>query len=383
METVYAYEPLPERMTKSLFLAGPTPRDSSIPGWRAEAVSILEGLGYDGHVFIPEPRDGAWSEDYTDQVEWEESALHRADCIVFWVPRDLETMPAFTTNDEWGAWKYSGKAVFGAPKDAPKVRYQEYYADKLKVPMSHSLSDTLENALGFIGEGAERVGGEVSVPCYVWRQPSFQSWYQNQLDAGNYLTDARVLWQFTPGQQMFCWVLQVTVNVTSENRYKSNEFVLGRPDISSVILWYRAPTLAETKVVLVREFRSPARTPDCYIVEPPGGSSAKESVDELTTAVEELQEETGFYLNPSRLTAHPARQMYGTLSSVVGHMFSAEIDHSELKYFEAQEGETFGLQEHSEITYVEIYRVEDILERQITDWSTLGMVFAGLSGAMR
>ena len=61
----------------------------------------LARLGFDGAVFVPEPRDGAWTPDYDGQITWEEAGLHRADCILFWVPRDMETLPGLHTNVEF------------------------------------------------------------------------------------------------------------------------------------------------------------------------------------------------------------------------------------------------------------------------------------------
>jgi len=147
MDVIYAHEPLPRANIKTLFLAGPTPRDLNIQSWRPEALSILKRLLFNGAVLVPEPRDGKWSGDYFGQLEWEEAALTRADCIVFWVPRKMAGMPGLTTNDEWGTWKASGKVVFGAPTDAESVRYQRYYAEKLKVPNFYILETTLSKAL--------------------------------------------------------------------------------------------------------------------------------------------------------------------------------------------------------------------------------------------
>ena len=150
MQIVYAQESLPENFSRSIFLAGPTPRSQEVKSWRPEAIKFLEEAGYDDVVFSPEPRDGKWHGEYTDQIEWEDQALTVATCILFWIPRDLETLPGFTTNDEWGTWKASGKVVFGAPTDAPKVKYQRYYANKLKVPNSNSLEGTIQLALEMI-----------------------------------------------------------------------------------------------------------------------------------------------------------------------------------------------------------------------------------------
>lgn len=43
---------------KSIFLAGPTPRDQQTPSWRIEALTILDGLGFNGIVFVPESSNG-------------------------------------------------------------------------------------------------------------------------------------------------------------------------------------------------------------------------------------------------------------------------------------------------------------------------------------
>jgi len=98
-------------------------------------------------TFVPEDETGEWKHSYIDQIEWEESALKQADVIIFWIPRDLITMPAFTTNIEWGMWCDSGKVVLGAPKNAPKMKYLRYYATKFDVPQAFTLSETIDNAL--------------------------------------------------------------------------------------------------------------------------------------------------------------------------------------------------------------------------------------------
>lgn len=41
MNVIHALQPIP----KSIFLAGPTPRDDETPTWPPEALEILRGLG--------------------------------------------------------------------------------------------------------------------------------------------------------------------------------------------------------------------------------------------------------------------------------------------------------------------------------------------------
>src|SRR3989344_392795 len=146
MQVVYAKELLPDVFTKSIFLAGPTPRSADVASWRPDALRLIQEAGYDGVVFVPEARDGNWKSGYEDQIEWEERCLNVADCILFWIPRNLANMPALTTNTEWGVWQNSGKVVFGAPLEVEKIRYQRYYANKLEVPSANSLHEAVQLA---------------------------------------------------------------------------------------------------------------------------------------------------------------------------------------------------------------------------------------------
>ena len=148
MQIVYAKETLPQTSPLGIFLAGPTPRRKDVQSWRPDALRILEDQGYEGTVYVPEARDGTWKPDeYEMQVEWEEAALNKAACILFWVPRKMDTLPGLVTNVEFGVWQGSGKVVFGAPLDAEKVRYLLYYAVKLNIPAARTLEATVALAI--------------------------------------------------------------------------------------------------------------------------------------------------------------------------------------------------------------------------------------------
>lgn len=146
MKLIYAREPLVNIQGKSLFLAGPTPRSSDITSWRNDAINLLMSKNTELTVLIPEDRNGIWDEsiNFEEQIEWEESALKKSDCILFWIPRDLTTLPGFTTNIEFGAWKESGKLVLGFPPNTPKMKYLAYYAQKLQIPTSTTLSGAID-----------------------------------------------------------------------------------------------------------------------------------------------------------------------------------------------------------------------------------------------
>lgn len=151
MNTIYARQPVPSGTETSIFLMGPTPREGigggkEIPSWRPEALRLLAEDGYNGIVYVPEDESGQWRANYDDQIEWEDAALAQATMILAWIPRDLDTLPGLTTNTEWGKWENSGKIVLGYPHEAVKMRYIQFYADKLMIPVAHTLEDTCKLA---------------------------------------------------------------------------------------------------------------------------------------------------------------------------------------------------------------------------------------------
>ena len=124
---------------KSIFLAGLTPREENVVSWRTELCKKLDELGFDGVVYVPEYSTWKPKEDYVDQAMWERIALTEATVILFWIPRELPDMPAFTTNVEFGYWLHSGKVIYGRPNNAKKVKYLDwlYKVDYNKKPFSN------------------------------------------------------------------------------------------------------------------------------------------------------------------------------------------------------------------------------------------------------
>lgn len=149
---VYAREPLPDR-GPSVFLAGPTPRAREVPSWRPAALAELaaQWTGYQPlTVLSPESRGSERAAHYDDQVDWETAARGAATSILFWIPRDLATLPGFTTNVEFGLDVGTGRAVLGCPPDCPhpeRNRYLIYVARRHGVPVCETLHDTVAAAL--------------------------------------------------------------------------------------------------------------------------------------------------------------------------------------------------------------------------------------------
>jgi hypothetical protein len=155
---VYANDPLPE--VPSVFLAGPTPRSDDVPSWRPDAVGQLaaqwSGPGQLA-VLIPEPPSGENWPYFDAQAEWETVARQAATAILFWIPRDLRTLPGFTTNVEFGLDVTTGRAVLGCPPDCPnpeRNRYLIWLAHRHGVPVTETLSATVASALALVAKSA-------------------------------------------------------------------------------------------------------------------------------------------------------------------------------------------------------------------------------------
>ena len=385
MTVVYANQLPPTSWTSAIFLAGPTPRKEKDlpppPSWRPAALKFLEVIGYKGVVFVPEDAEGTWLHNYDNQIEWEEKYLNMSDVIIFWIPRELLKMPGYTTNDEWGNWKMQDplKVVLGTPPDAPKVRYQRYYAEKFHIPVFDNLEATCAAAIAKIGDtgGTRRTNGERSVPLHIWRTASFQSWYKNLVTTGNRLDDARVVWVFRVGpklQFVLFWALHVDIYIAAENRHKMNEVVIGRPDISTILLYERREPLLESRLVIVQEFRSPVSNASGYVFELAGGSSWKQNQNPFEIMVDECKEEAGVQLSPDRFVQHEARQLAATTVTHRAHLFSAELTAQEMDVVADSAEIMRGVEKDSERTWARVFTYGELLAGTTVDWSMIGMI---------
>jgi len=143
--------------SNSVFLAGPTLRDNVFENsWRSEACRILEELGFTGTIYVPEfskPRHFS-DADLDAQVEWEWSCLGVAGIIVFWVPRELNLLPGFTTNVEFGRYitKKPEQVILGYPEEAKKMEYlKQLYIKETNREPTNCLKETLKQSLLLLG----------------------------------------------------------------------------------------------------------------------------------------------------------------------------------------------------------------------------------------
>lgn len=142
----YSDEDISSPKSPAIFLAGPTPRTAEVPSWRPKAIELFKHQGFEGSIFIPEAQSGVYTS-YIHQVEWEFHHLEKADKILFWIPRNLKTMPAFTTNVEFGLYVKSGKIIYARPDSAPKNKYLDALYQKFN---DTPIFDSLEAAIASI-----------------------------------------------------------------------------------------------------------------------------------------------------------------------------------------------------------------------------------------
>jgi len=145
-----------------IFLAGPCIREKHyglFSNWRDDAIRIFKEHGFEGDIFSPEPfcKNG-----YENQIMWEEFHLTQAKVVMFWIPRQLDINPAFTSNVEFGEWMKSGKVVLGYPSRAAKMGYLKFKADRYKIPVTDMLEPTVIEAIHKFNQLTKKKHADIS-----------------------------------------------------------------------------------------------------------------------------------------------------------------------------------------------------------------------------
>jgi len=380
MIKVYTTEHIPDKFNKSLFLAGPTPRSKDAASWRPEALAVLESRGYDGVVFIPEFRDQHKNVHSDEMIAWEQEAMNMSDCILFWIPRNMAFMPGLTTNHEHGEYFKTGRVVLGAPEWACHVEYLKFKAQQENIPFTTNLEETIDSTIKFIGEGEMRERGDRCVPLFIRRTVHFKNWRNNISEAGNRLEHATLKYSHRVNGYPLIWILQPKIFITEENRVKENEIVISRPSISGTVLYKREKSFLDTKIVLVKEFRSPVNNDLGYVHEIVGGSTVKSGKTYQELAMDEIREEIGLDIDSDRINFVNIRQVIPTLSTHKAFVASVELNDEEFATLKQRKisKESFGCAEDTERTFVEILTLRKILEDNLVGWSDIGMIMEAM-----
>lgn len=98
-------------------------------------------------------------------------------------------------------------------------------------------------------------------------------------------------------------------------------------------------------------------------------------------AAAELKSETGLEIGPDRFFPVKSRQLTATLSTHQSHLFAVELTSDEIQLVEAMEQQqtSFGVVEETEQTSVRVRSLAQILDSDIVDWSTIGMITNALA----
>lgn len=401
MLVVFSNSTFPETVSTSIVLAGPSPRNWNPENhgsrWRHDALDILLKLGYRGVVYIPIPRDKFYSPDdkigaytiydpakqqpfaqhetkewnYDSQVEWEFAARARADVEVFWVDRRMPETPGLTTNIEFGQSLPIGKVVYGRPDDADNVRYlDQCFVGALNPNKIHplpltNLEDTLQTAVKYLygfadpelnGANLVRNGFETKIPLFLWVHPPFQKWLRSQNAAGNRVEEVNIKQAFFIAGKLFASVLHVSVWVDREQRYKSNEHIATRYDMSAVVPFVNVD--GEWSVLMVSEFRSPVRNTDNMVIEVPSGSSFNPKKNPLQIALAEVKEETGISVAEQELVKVGEFQPASTQSVHTVSVYGCELDYDRVA---EHIGVTTGNVNETEQTTTRLVKLQDIM----------------------
>ena len=212
----------------------------------------------------------------------------------------------------------------------------------------------------------------------IWRTPPWGLWYESQKAAGNRLDGAKVEWTFRVGPGgafVLFWAIHADIHVAAENRNKSNEVVIARPDVCCTLAYVPGRSLLDTEIVVIKEFRSPCRNEHGFVYELPGGSSFKPQSDIYQTAADELREETGITVDKSRLKKEMSRQAAATVTTHHVHLFSCKLTPAEMDVARqlAESKATFGNADETEQTFIEIMTLREALPSSKVDFTTLGM----------
>lgn len=262
-------------------------------------------------------------------------------------------------------------------KDEPSFVYDENDFSKIAdiiIDADESIlniSEALESTI------IEREGGEVYVPAYIWETAQFQSWYKDLVKSGNRLEKANVLYHFTtPSGFVFSYMMHVSIWVELENRFKSNEIIVSRRNVSNVIAY------TDDKIVLIKEFRSPVSNAEGFIYELPGGSSFDDAIDPLENARTEFFEEAGFYIEDKTRFSHVAdRQLAATVVTHKANLYAIKLTNEEIEKIEelgrAKEENTLNIRDNDEHTYTVVINREDLFKLPV-DFSTIGMIYSAI-----
>jgi 8-oxo-dGTP pyrophosphatase MutT (NUDIX family) len=337
-------------------------------GWQSEALQLLsQQLTVDINLVVFTPQMAS-----VEEKLWELKQLDFADIIILWLADSLITPIEFSHHAQSGKLFY-GRSGAVEPLDL-------LYRDLTGRQAQSQLTALIAEVVSYLHQqvkGKPRIQGERQVPLMIWSTPQFQNWYCQHRQIGNQLLEAKLLWVFcVPAVNFtFAYALHVKVWIAAEQRVKSNEFILSRPDISAVVAYWRHPTdWLASEIILIKEFRAPACRADGFVYELPSGSSFKLH-EPLPIAVKELYEETGLQIAMERFRYIDSKQLAATWSTHKATLYAIELNAAEIERARqlALTQSTFGKAQMTELTYLKVCQLREV--GKYVDWSMEGMIY--------
>lgn len=216
------------------------------------------------------------------------------------------------------------------------------------------------------------------LPENVRTSNHFQKYVQQMNKADRILTFIDMKWLFEVGPMKYPLYFALHVHVYDpsprEQRYKTNEVVVIRPDLMHVCAYYYDPDTDNYSFVLVQELRS--TKPTGPVTETPGGSSFNPNKDPMTTALSELRRETGFVVDDSeahRVVHITTKQSSPTLTPMEVHVFALSLNQNEFEQIKknAVSKTPFGKIQDTERTYVTILTYDEVCDLRLCGLETI------------
>lgn len=149
---------LTDTSQRSVFLAGPSSRQDVLEfKWRPLGVHYLRKAGFQGIIYVPEPREDDWSfkESFPIPiVKWESIRILTCNIVMVWFRRHQIQLPGRVTATELAFLsgmiyadpeKFKDRLVFGHPPDAWKVKSDVHWASLAGITPYHNLQPMCEH----------------------------------------------------------------------------------------------------------------------------------------------------------------------------------------------------------------------------------------------
>ncbi|AZP17840.1 hypothetical protein EJC51_18075 [Streptomyces aquilus] len=375
---VYAGQPMPMDWGACVLLAGPEPEAS----WQHSVITVLKDGWQEADrlvVLVPHQPDGQMPSD--EQEQWLRDAYAWADEIISTrapVPGPgalHEPAPVF---DLEGA---SDRLILQVATPDEVTRR---WAGQRAVPVASTPADAAAAVLKRLDRGRPRQGGERQVRLPVVRNFGYHQWRDALRQAGRLLDAATIDWApedpCRPGEASW-WA--ITAQVRHPDDLVTEELVVGRGDVLSLIAFRRHPVWTDSEVVLLRHTlslgapppitaptRFPLRLPTADFANP--FQNSEEHQDQGVLAV---ARELGLVIDRARLRSLDNRPETALLAAQRRTCY-LELTDDECEELKARHEACDGT---AAAGAVQVHRVADLLSSRLpgdalVDWATLGVI---------